>query len=799
MRKVIKKFVYFATAAAIAAGTLSFAACGNSFHTVTEDKSGDPGSQGGFVVSTNDYYYFINGVENYTADNTYGDVVKGALMRVKKSDVAAKKNNAETVIPSLMVAADYTSGIYIYGDRIYFATPNNVKNTSGLVETDYLDFKSAKIDGSDIRHIHRVSNNASVYRFVEEGDTVYLMYVDGTELHSRNTQTGTDTVLVDNGTNYTMNRNDKSDPYVYYTMSVTKDQDSDSPITSYKYNQLYRVRADVKESPYEYTWDKEWLDENNEGKIPYINCGELVLDGIGRLDDRTQFNHDNTTASEEFGYSYTMQTYENDGIYFTRTKVSSGSTGGELYYLPESAIDGDGWNTVSGNTSDKLTVVANSVSTSKATASALYYIDEGKHHYLYVSGSNIIRVDVTEGGAAEEQEITHDATGATLVSIDDTNADYKYVYYTLSSGSGLSVNRAVYNGEAENYSNLQYGETDNAHFKAAKVLDVKHAASWYPFEILDGNLFYANAETFGEYTYHYVYTVSLLGENGTPMDNVDLEAVNDQYNELFDTTDGFFKKQETAVSANYATALKYFYYTGETTLFYENIQEALDAGKKSTLIYSNKEQEAFKAFTDKAKEDPNALIEGESFTYAEFTDSRFATMLGAKSEADEETYHDYWKESALNRYLAEAKEESEGLAWWAILLIVLAVAAVVAAAVAVPLVLMKKKNKAAQPKPEKMRVDTTDDKDVDVYHMGEPEQTKEAEPQTEESGEEENVRGEPAQAETAEPAVEAAAEPESEPAPAEPAEEPAPVEETPAPAEEPASVEEALVADEPKE
>ena len=44
-------------------------------------------SNGGFVVEKGDYVYFINGEEDYTASNTFGEVVKGALMRIKKADL----------------------------------------------------------------------------------------------------------------------------------------------------------------------------------------------------------------------------------------------------------------------------------------------------------------------------------------------------------------------------------------------------------------------------------------------------------------------------------------------------------------------------------------------------------------------------------------------------------------------------------------------------------------------------------------------------------------------------------------
>ena len=50
---------------------------------------GEVVSNGGFVVEKGNYVYFINGVEAYSSDNTYGTPVKGALMRIAKSDLEA--------------------------------------------------------------------------------------------------------------------------------------------------------------------------------------------------------------------------------------------------------------------------------------------------------------------------------------------------------------------------------------------------------------------------------------------------------------------------------------------------------------------------------------------------------------------------------------------------------------------------------------------------------------------------------------------------------------------------------------
>ena len=807
MRNLFKKFCVFTAAATLAVSAAAMSACGYEFTPLSDNPPADAEvvSQGGFVVQKGDYVYFINGVETYTSDNTYGTPVKGSLMRAKMSDIKAGVNNVETVIPSLMVAADYTSGIYIYGDRIYYATPNNVGNTAGTVDNTYLDFKSVSLDGSDVRDYFRISDNAALYRFVQTDNTVYVVYEMNDTLTSYNTETGTSVDLARSVTAYAVNSSDKTDPYIYYTMDVTDKADSDSS-RAYNYNQIYRVRVDETEAPYEYTWDQEWLDENNDGEVPYWNLGEIVLDGISINDNVTQFNHDVDSETENrsvWRYNYTLQSYANGGIYFTRTsEPTSGSsvgTSGELYYLSTEDIDASGWNSVTGNevcgtgegqsTDAALEVVAASTDTTNASASAYFYIEDftsaegaGRHHYLYVNDTGEIRrVDVVNDGQGTKAKfdkggyqdtslrIARDATDAVLVALDSTSDDvYDYVYYTCTTDNGLSIERAVYNGEPENYGTLLPDGEDYSAYQSVRVLEAEHVSGWYNYEVIDGVVFYANAETFNSTVYSYVWTIDLNGENGLK-NNAELEEVNDLYGAMMDDEDGYLAQLTDENNTKLSTALRYFFYTGETQQFYDNIAEAESFGKRNTYLYSEAEQEAFKAFTDGTSEDAIAAL-GEDYLTASKL-SYYTNLLGKMTEDDEESYAEYWQ-TTLERYTED--EEETGLPAWAWALIGVAIGVVViGAGLAVFFIVRAKRKKTHGPEEPLMAVDTTDDRDVDVYTQAEgvkeeltPEQTEEAtEAPAEEA--EQFVEGVPAEEEV--PAEESAAAPlqEAESAPAE--------------------------------
>ena len=786
MRKIFRKFSILAACSLLAASAASMAACGYQFTPLSEGPSASDAvtSQGGFVVQKGDYVYFINGVETYTSDNTYGTPVKGALMRARMSDIKAGINQAETVIPSLMVAADYTSGIYIYGERIYYATPNNMGNTAGQVDNTYLDFRSTALDGSDMQFYFRIADNAALYRFVEVDGTVYVVYEEDDNLISYNTAAGTSVTLAESTTAYTVNSEDVTDPYIYYTMDVTDRQDSANP-QAYEYNQIYRVRADATESPYEYTWDQEYLDEENDGEAPYVNLGEIVLDGISVNDDETQFNHDVTEDNRSiWRYTYTLQSYTNDGIYFVRTAVptsgSSVGTSGELYYLSVEDLESDSFDSITGNsvystnaTDGWLEVVASAADTSNANTSAYFYIEEDgnvKHHYLYVnSDGEIRRVDVINDGLGTKAEngrngdtslrIATGASGAVLTGLDSTSSEtYDYVYYTCTTDNGLSIERAVYNGEPEYYNTLTPAGEDYSAYRPVRVLEAEHASGWYNYEVVDGVVFYINAETFSSTSYTYVWTINLNGEDGL-MDNVEVAAFNERY-ETVVGEDGYLETLTEEGNSKLSSAIRYFFYTGESDQVFENIEEAESFGKRNTYLYSEEEQAAFRAFVDGTGEDAIAFF-GENYLDT-VSLSTYTNLLGAMTEDDTDLLADYWQ-NYLERYTEETAEEA-GLPGWAWALIGVAIAVVVlGAGLAVVLVILHKRKKGAQEKPELMEVDTTDDEDVDVYAMND---STPAVPAT-----------------VAEP-DEAAEEPaEESEAPAEEAEEPA---ETEAPAETPA-------------
>ncbi len=768
MRNTLKKLMTVFTAGTLAVtAAASLAGCGGKFKPLSGIPSGTATSNGGFVVEVQDYIYFINGVESYTADNTYGDPVKGALMRVKKSELSSGASG-EIVVPSLMAAGDYEAGIYIYGDRVYYATPNNIENTVGEIEQNYLDFKSAKLDGSSVESYFNVSDNAANYRFVQVDGTVYVLYTQSETLHSYNTAKKQDTVLAKGVSDVIFSEN-KEDPYAYYTMGVTMDADMPNGSHDRDYNQLFRVRADVTECPYaeirDYAWNEDYLEENDEE--PYLNFGTLLLDGIGSIyqENPTIFSHDlaGSTPLSAAGFTYTVQSVTDDGIYFTRADLATTGSVGEaawLYFLPADKLETG--NSVTRNSDETLDIVAQPTDTEKANDEAIYYVENGEHHYLYTADSNIYRVDVNEAGEANVVRIAQGIGTATLVCIDDSDPTYRYLYYTTSGNAGNYVFRVVYNGSEENYKTLNYDA--NKPYRPTQVLRIEHARSWYDIEVLDGRLFFADAETIGSSSYNYVAYVDLKNASGALMNNSELSDYNDRLDETLGD-EGYLAELTDEDRTALSTAIKYYFYTGKTDLFYENIEEAkTESGESDYELYHQEDIADFEAYTKSGKD----------------LRSMFIHEIGSKSENDIDAIDSYWK-TTLEHYTAPSSEEetSGGLPAWAGALIGIAIGVVVlGVAVGVYLVMRSRKSEEEE-KEEKMFVDTTDDKSVDVYadqpepqpeeapaeEPEEPEEpeTEEAETPEEEAGSEDETPQEPDQApETAENAAEEPAESASE-------------------------------------
>ncbi len=751
-----KKIISVIAAAALSFSALSLAACADKDYkgealTAGYQSDATVASNGGFLVEKGNYVYFINGQESNTADNTYGDVVKGALMRLSKTELAAGNySKAQIVVPSLFVTGSYASGIYIYGDYVYYATPTADNDNQGNVANSSLDFKRAKLDGSEApmggknNYFFRLTDNSVTYRYVQVGGTVYCMYEESGVLKSYNVTSGETVVLVSGADSFYYDTEDLSNPNVYYTMSVSNGLDEENSTTK-SYNQIYCVNAantavvTAAKASYavknaagatiaEYDFDEAFLkkqaeeasssgddeyDPDDYTTYPYVNLGELVLDGIGAEDTFPEYRkHGVTTpasqASEKWGYVYTIQGQKNGGLYFTRSaaKAITSNNPEYLYYLPSSRVAE--WNTITSN--QTLTLVA--YDTAAASSTAIYLSD---HSYLYLDGSNLKRGKLGEASIRME-------SGLDSVTLWKVDGEYLYYYGTGTNGKNLS--RIKLSDDAGNYEFMGGNEYD-----PVTVPLVDWTDAWYKPEFVTVGettfVFYANAQSFGSgaTAYNNIYVTKL----GT---NEQLTARQETLDAIEEYIDGYSDNSQAQA------VMRYYFRTAQTS--------AYDAVKD---LYSEKQQEYVTEFVKKFT-DENGEFKGAY-------EKDFIALVGRVNESDQEGIDAAWESSLLQE--EEEEEEDDSLPTWAIVLIVCGSVLVVAAAVLIPLLIHFKRKKANKKREEaivsayrRKKIDTTDDKSIDVYKDDEdetPAESEASEPVTEAETTEETPAEEPAPAE----------------------------------------------------
>ncbi len=730
------KKLFSVCAAAICLTTaFSFTACKNdnytqaalSGYTSSENKAE---SNGGFAVKKDGYVYFINGAEENTAENAFGEVTKGALCRIAYDKLTAGDfSTVETVVPMLFVAQNFDAGIYIYGDYVYYATPTTDKNLSGDVESGWLDFKRAKLDGSEAmkNYYFRLENNTSKYRFVEVDGVVYCMYEEEGALKSYNTATDATTTLAKGikSESFFYDTSDPTSPYAYYTMAVTKDADT-AHSSAFDYDQLYRVSAattvsvdkdkasytaidktDGKAFEKTYDFNEAYMQEQNDTfkkenedknakapydfedytTYPYVNLGQLILDGVGKSTEKTQYNYDSETQSAVVdGYNYTITGYQNGGVYFTRSDLpatSSSVENAKLFYLADSDTK-TGWNAISGNGSDKIKTVANS--TTNASTTAVYSVDQnGNHTYYYIDASGFLYKQTGE-------DAVRIATGLTDNTLWKVEGDYLYYYAAAEVGNSLS--KVNVSGEQDDYNqaSMLKDEAKKQNAYTPKKLDfLTFNDSWYKPEIFGDTVLYCGAQSTGDISYNYIYAADMTTDK--------ISAKNDAYKAV---TDAIGEEH-----ADIQNALNYYFQTGETTV-YDELKDQ----------YSEKRQEEFAAFIARVGADKEFSLY-----------NAFIAQVGAMKAEDTDAIKEYWT-NALTLETEEAEEE-KGLETWAIVLIVVGSVLVVATAVLVPVLVMsaKKRKKARIEEAtvnayKRKKIDTTDDKTIDVYADEEQEETQ---------------------------------------------------------------------------
>lgn len=176
---------------------------GCATNIIMPDSTGVVLGNGGLAVQKGEYIYFVNGYqpakEMENGKSKFGENYS-AIYRVKTENGAlsydenGNLNNAEIIIKN--VCGFEKTGLYIFGDYIYYASPNTEKVIeSGELSANYelTNFYKAKLDGTNIQQVGETKRASDKTQFAfyksTENNVVYLAVYDGTALYVFNTET----------------------------------------------------------------------------------------------------------------------------------------------------------------------------------------------------------------------------------------------------------------------------------------------------------------------------------------------------------------------------------------------------------------------------------------------------------------------------------------------------------------------------------------------------------------------------------------------------------------------------------
>ena len=162
---------------------------------------------GGLAVQKGEYIYFVNGFVSKSENlngNKDGKITKGGIYRVKASDVSYYTDEsgnlvytqgnlsvdangvvtgAELIVSKVCGFED--ASLYIYGEYIYYVTPNNGVDGDGNPYVNDLDFCRARLDGEKNTVLGTISlGDDEAYKNKEFGfysidSSVYFAIYDG--------------------------------------------------------------------------------------------------------------------------------------------------------------------------------------------------------------------------------------------------------------------------------------------------------------------------------------------------------------------------------------------------------------------------------------------------------------------------------------------------------------------------------------------------------------------------------------------------------------------------------------------
>ena len=532
--------------------TALLGACGSSWQEPTLTEPGKVLARKGFLLETENYVYFINGVETEQADNTFGKVEKGSLMVATKESIAEGKNEAQIVVPKLFVAGDLSSSYYIFGDYIYYGTPSVHKNSSGDIAKDEMTFARTKIDGTGTEELLNVGSFKYEYRMAEVDGVVYIVYYDTNDqaIYSYNTATEEKITVA-------KTVSDQKDKYESLSAYMFSDDDGEIVVTYsttvYAENYLEEKASLVNyartEANYNAIYSYSIGDKIEEGNEFY---GKKILDG---KENKTKF---------------TLNYFSEDYLFFTAKDAYTDEylLGAKIDKLDEveEILNKE---VLSSATIDKLDEVEE-ISNKEVLSSATIIEDFENVYYVDTEGEYLVKASLLKKQSAKRENIIKKDGIANIIMV--RNGEIYYVDGT-SHISRISIEGAK---KGEKSVRVSETEIDNTWYAPATVEigedtymfyvnASKSGSSYIDYINIDGEI--KETETDGEVTERYLEGSIMIGKM----------TVNDYANTTEELIDSVESELEYTIDENGNFKVE----------SYEKAKASFDALKKNKKAYKN--------------------------------------------------------------------------------------------------------------------------------------------------------------------------------------------------------------------
>lgn len=220
---------------------VAFGACAPYKFTALEGNTGGAVSYvGSTVIVKGEYTYFINGAVDFTMSNTFGEVVKGSLARIKTADIGKEDALIEIVVPKILYKASIeATGFVIYNETLYYSSPSTTKDKNSNIQSSMLDIMSVNLDGTGTKRLMTLESNAYNFHIMQQGGKVYLTYFNDGKIYCADL-TANRVKAEEVAENVSAYKADVKNNVAYFTQNVIKTSSTGSE-SNEPYNLLMQV------------------------------------------------------------------------------------------------------------------------------------------------------------------------------------------------------------------------------------------------------------------------------------------------------------------------------------------------------------------------------------------------------------------------------------------------------------------------------------------------------------------------------------------------------------------------------